>query len=511
MNRSILMISLQDNLDVIGLRSLHYQLLQHGYDSYLLFVPGLANTAMSSRACTSVYSLVDVLSPLFIGISLMSGEYQRAVRMTRALKNYCASIPIVWGGIHPTIAPETCLDYADFVCIGEGERFIVDFANAVANGTSPEALGSLSFRRNGQVIQNSLYPLVTDLATLPSCEHLPRNSYVLHKEAITALNIRTFRKYARYSGTTYSIMSSRGCPFSCTYCCNNALATIYGSKRIRLRETSGVINELKEAITHYPFIEYINFQDDCFLARTDEEMERFCHLYEAEVERPFIARSIPTFITERKIALLKSAGLAWISLGLQSGSDRVCRDVYKRRSGKRDFLRAARAIKKQDLAAFYDVILDNPFETDEDRLESVLTLMETPKPFYTQFFSLTLYPGTELRKRALEEGLIKGEEYQSKDYLLYQKTSVNNLVRLATFIPSRWMEFLLGLYRRKPTSLWFRSNVTLARLFAIAFFEPLTYLKVIWLSQRKKLGATLRVLPHYVKEGLRRFRKQFGW
>ncbi len=167
-------------------------------------------------------------------------------------------------------------------------------------------------------------------------------------------------------------------------------------------------------------------------------------------------------------------------------------------------------IKNQELAAFYDVILDNPFETDKDLIDTVLTLMETPKPYYTQYFSLSFYPGTELRKRALEDGLIEGDEYQSKDNLLYNKTSINNLVRLATFIPSTWMKLLLTLFRRNPISLWFKLNVFVARLFAIALAEPITYLKVIRLSQRKKLWATIRVLPHYMKEGLSRFLRQFG-
>jgi radical SAM superfamily enzyme YgiQ (UPF0313 family) len=493
-------------LDVIGLKSLHYQLLGHGFASHILFIPESSDAAMPD----AIRNLVDKIFPLFIGISLMSVEYDRAKHLTNILKSHYPSTPIIWGGIHPTIAPETCVEYADFICIGEGENFIVDFANTIATGSNPGSLGSLAFRRKGQVTQNPLYPLITDLSVIPVCEHIPKDCYVLHKETITALNTRTFRKYARYSGITYSIMSSRGCPFSCTYCCNNVLAKIYDSKIIRFRGPSNVIDELKTAIAKYPFIEYINFQDDCFLSRSDEEMEQFCHLYKQDIKIPFIARSIPTFITERKVASMKSAGLAWISLGLQSGSDHVCHDIYKRPSGKQDFLRAAQVIKNHDLAAFYDVILDNPFETDKDRIDTVLTLMETPKPFYTQFFSLSLYPGTELRKQALEKGLIKGDEYHSKDYLLYNKTNINNLIRLATFIPSSWLKFLLKLFRLKPNSLWFKINISVARLFAIAFAEPITYLKVIRLSQRKKLGATIRVLPHYVKEGFSRFRKQFG-
>ncbi len=500
MNRNILLISLQDDLDVIGLRSLHYQLLQHGFASNILFVPASSSTAMYKV----VSSLVETLSPMFIGISLMSTEYDRAVHMTRILKDSHLSIPVLWGGIHPTIAPETCLDYADFVCIGEGERFIVDFAGALADGTGVEAIGNLCFKKDGQIIRNPLYPLIEDLGVLPSTEHLPRNSYVLHRGAIMPLNMQMFRKYARYSGTTYSIMTSRGCPFSCTYCCNNALATIYGAKKLRFRDIHNVIDELKKAIAEYPFIEYINFHDDCFLSRKDEDMERFCHLYEAEIKRPFIARCIPTFITERKIALLQSAGLAWISLGLESGSDYVCRDIYKRRSGKQDFLNAARVVRKHDLAAFYDVILDNPFETDEDRIETLLTLMETPKPFYPQFYSLSLYPGTELRRRALEQGFIQGEEYQSKNYLQYSKTTINNMIWLAGFIPSEWMNFLLKLYRSNPASLWFKVNLIMVRLFAMIFAEPLTYLNIIKLSQGKNLGKTIQVLPYYLKLGISR-------
>ncbi len=509
MNRSILLISIQENLDVLGLKSLHNQLLHNGYDSQLLFCPAMSTLPMSSKAVSSVCNLVDEISPLFIGISLMSVEFERAIHLTQVLKQHNSSIPILWGGIHPTIAPENCLDYADFVCIGEGELFILDFASALAEGESADNIGSLSFRRNGQIIRNSLYPLNRKLSSLPSCEHVEKNGYILDKDSLVRLDVQSFKKYARYLGVTYSIITSRGCPYSCTYCCNNALAQIYDSKTMRFREFSDIITELKRVVTEYPFVEYINFQDDCFLARKNADMERFCQLYQTEIARPFICRSIPTFVTESKLAIMKSAGLAWISIGLQSGSERVCRDVYKRRSTRQNFLKAARAIKQLDLAAFYDVILDNPFETDEDLMETVQTLMETPKPFYTQFFSLSLYPATELREIALSEGFLREDEYKTKDYLLYKKTPLNNLVRLAAFLPSRWTKFLAGLYKKNPDSLWRKTNTFIARLFAVTIAEPVTYFKVIWLSQGKKFTKTLRILPSYFRDGLSRFWSQF--
>ena len=506
MNHNIMLIALQDNLDVIGLKSLHYQLLSHGYTSHLLFIPVFSNAGLFNSVC----NLVDKLSPLFVGMSLMSVEYTRALSLSRAIKLHSPSTPLIWGGIHPTIAPETCLEYADFVCVGEGERFIVDFAKSIANRSDPEVLDSLVYQRKGQVYRNALYPFIEDLSVLPICEHIPKNSYVFHKGKIVPLDIRFFKKFSRYSGTIYSIMSSRGCPFSCTYCCNNALAKIHGTRQVRFRDLAHVIEELKIATAQYPFIEYINFLDDCFMSRPDQDMDKFCQLYEQAINLPFIVRSIPISVTESKISRMKSAGLAWINLGLQSGSDRVCREVYRRRSGKQDFLNAAKVINRQDVAALYDVILDNPFEAEQDLLQTIFTLMETPKPFYTQFFSLSLYPGTELRMRALQEGLIKGDEYQSKDYLLYKKIHINTMVRLATFIPKRWMNFLLELYKVHPESLWFRFHLCLARVYSIVWAEPITYLQVIRLSQRKKLKATMRVLPSYMKEGFSRFLKQFG-
>ena len=80
MSRDVLLISVQENLDVTGPRSLHYQLLRHGFASRLLFMPDFSGTAMSRAVCR----LVEELSPLFVGISLMSVEYERAKHVTRS-------------------------------------------------------------------------------------------------------------------------------------------------------------------------------------------------------------------------------------------------------------------------------------------------------------------------------------------------------------------------------------------------------------------------------------------
>jgi radical SAM superfamily enzyme YgiQ (UPF0313 family) len=505
----ILLVAVQEDMDVIGLRHLHQQLLENGWDSRLLFVSREASEGMSDRNGEALREFVSELSPLFAGVSLMSIEFERAVNVTRGMRDAEPSLPVVWGGIHPTITPEDCLDHADYVCTGEADTFVLELAGALSGGEDPRSIGSMAYMRDGQLVRNPILPLVKDLDSLPFPEHMPRNSYVLDDGKVSELDMKLFRRFSRFRGATYSVITSRGCPFSCSYCVNNMLSRLYGPGRVRFRSVDSVVEQLKQSVERYPFIEYVNVQDDCFVARTDEEMQRFCEIYREEVGRPFIIRSIPTYLTETKLDSLKAAGLSWISMGLQSGSDRVCSEVFNRKCRRDDFLKAARMIRSRDIAAFYDIILDNPFESEEERLEGVRALMETPKPFYTEFFSLTFYPGTDIRTRAIDEGLFGEDDYREKDYFVYRKTLTNRLTRLASYMPRGWTEYLLRLYGKGSDSFWFRLNLALATAVSTMLAEPIAYLRVISMAHGKSFGATLRVLPHYFSEGFYRFRNQF--
>jgi len=206
---------------------------------------------------------------------------------------------------------------------------------------------------------------------------------------------------------------------------------------------------------------------------------------------------------------LKEAGMAWISMGLQSGSDHVCREIYKRTSVKKDFLRAAEMVKGFGLAALYDVILDNPLERDQDRLETVKALIETPKPFVVQFFSLTLYHGTELYERANKECPEMMQDAREKDCLQYERTPLNALTRLAAFLPENVMRKILKLYRREPGSMWFKAVFTVAKMLNSSFLEPLACFMVLKRSERGSYRGAFGKIHVYLKELWSRYCKQF--
>lgn len=501
---NVLLISLQEGLDVVGLKYLHYYLRENGHRSFLLHLPSFE--VGDERALEHIGRFVSEVEPGFIGVGLMSVEYFRARELTQYLKQNFASIPVIWGGVHPTIAPETCLDDADYVCVGEGERTILDFANAIERNEDVRGINNLCYRENGEIRRNPLYPYIEDLDEVPSYDHIATNGFLqVGNGHIVSLTPEVFRRHARYNGVFYSVMSTRGCPFSCTYCCNNFFARLYETKRLRRRSVAHVIAELEKAVRDNPWLEYINFQDDCFLARGEASLAEFCALYKERVGKPFVVRSIPTYITREKTKALKDAGLAWINLGLQSGSDRVVEEVYKRKSKQADFLEAAHIIREFEVAAFYDVILDNPFEYEEDHLETVKTLIKAPKPFYTQFFSLSLYLGTELYERAREECPEQMEDSRRKQILVYNRSVINNLVRLATFLDEKWMNRIVDLYRQDPAGLWLKINLSVANLLSFILFEPLTYFRVIRLSQNGSSLKALKVLPDYFAEGFKRY------
>jgi len=511
MRPRVVLISLQEDLEVIGLKGLHYDLRSRDVDATLLYVRGDGGDG-GAAVRARVADFVREREPHLVGLSLMSPEFFRAARLTRELKQAGLDAPVVWGGFHATVAPEQCAAEADLVCVGEGEVCLRELAAAPPawDPARRPTIPNLAWLDDGALRRNELAPLLTDLDALPVPEHIPADAFIVDGGEVRRVDRRLFHRHARYQGTLYSLTSSRGCPFACAYCCNSSLSRLYNTRKVRQRSVASLLAELERTRRDNPELEYINVQDDCFLVRNEATIREFCDEYRARIGLPFILRCIPTFLTRGKMAALKGAGLSWIMLGLQSGSDRVCREVYSRRSGREDFLRAARLVNEFRVAAYYDIILDNPFETPEDQLETVETLLDTPRPYYPQFFSLAFYPGSELYERTLREKPEAMEDCREKDFIAVRQTPLNSLTRLAGYLDRRTLAPLLRLYRRAPESAAFRGGLLAARLYSALLVEPITYFRVIRDSQDGDLVKTAQVVPNYFREGFRRYMKQYG-
>ena len=100
-----------------------------------------------------------------ICISCMTYSFIAFTRLAKKIKKF--NIPIIVGGIHPTIRPEECLDYADYVCVGEGEEVIPELANRLEKNKRIDDIKNIWLKKNGKIVKNKLRPLIKDLDKLP--------------------------------------------------------------------------------------------------------------------------------------------------------------------------------------------------------------------------------------------------------------------------------------------------------------------------------------------------------
>ncbi|MGA2687136.1 MAG: cobalamin B12-binding domain-containing protein [Candidatus Korobacteraceae bacterium] len=106
-----------------GLRILSACLKHIGCRVQLVFLPRILGEIYPDRVLDQIVQLSA--GSALIGISVMSDDFENAVRITQRLKRSLLT-PVIWGGMHPTLQPKECLEHADIVCIGEGEETLVE-------------------------------------------------------------------------------------------------------------------------------------------------------------------------------------------------------------------------------------------------------------------------------------------------------------------------------------------------------------------------------------------------
>jgi radical SAM superfamily enzyme YgiQ (UPF0313 family) len=289
------------------------------------------------------------------GCYLMTGHFRAFKELVIFLRNSSWKGCIIAGGVHPTVCPEESLfEGVDYVVMGPGENSLLD----IIHNRPSEKTSGLVYRKNGEIIRNEiLNDSLLDLDLLPFPDYEFSNHFVIRNSAIEPVTETLFKSLSAWGGVYYYLTTTRGCPYRCSYCCN--------VNRYKLRRASvgRVMEELHYAKKKLPFLYGVNIQDDSFFMGSDNWLSEFCVEYKREYGWPFIARIMPKFCTEERLEMLKNAGLKYVSIGLQ-GSDRMNKEIYKRKEDSESFLSACRIMKRLDIVFVVDVILDVVYETE---------------------------------------------------------------------------------------------------------------------------------------------------
>lgn len=422
----IILISPQPDVQAFGIRSLSACLKKEKHDVKILFLSQSFTNCYSAKILNN---LVDfVMDADLIGISVMTNFFENAIQITQKLKQNL-KIPIIWGGVHPTIEPAECLNYADIICIGEAENTLIEIAKKIEKKQKYYYISGSWVKINGQIIKNKLQPPTKDLDKLPFLDYDYETHYILCNAKIHKINANLMQKK---SDRIYITLATRGCPFGCTYCFNNTFNKMYPAKNIvRKRSVNHIIRELIN-VKEKGIFNYIKFDDDAFFTNTLEDIKDFCKAYKKFVGLPLmISGATPTTLTNEKLSLLIDAGLIHLRMGIQTGSE-TTKKMYKRYYSNQQILDAAKIInqfKDKIWPPKYDIILDNPWETNKDLIKTLRFLSKLPIPFHLSIYSLAFYPGTELYEKAKKEVRITndGREIYQKDYENCKKTYLNKL------------------------------------------------------------------------------------
>ena len=215
----------------------------------------------------------------------------------------------------------------DGVCRGEGEGALLDLANCLAQGALCPEMPNWWFKLDGQIVKSPVRPLVHELSSLPT----PDRALVYDRHPQLAQSaIKHF-------------ISSRGCPFNCSYCFNHALHELYPRERRHYRRTvDDVIAEVQSVRARWP-LEHVVFVDDLFIV-DKVWLKELADKWPAAVGLPFFCNVQATLVVKQPevLALLKQAGCHTVSMGIESADDRIRTELLRRRMTREDIVTAGR-------------------------------------------------------------------------------------------------------------------------------------------------------------------------
>ena len=317
------------------------------------------------------------------GVSIMSPDLDVARRCIDLIRREKSGAVIVVGGVHPTVAPDSLIGNPaiDYLVQGEGEIALpVLLASLAQGGSSPRLI-------HGQP---------PDLDVLPFVDR-------------ELFDVRAELEHSFYPGVLglepplVTIVAGRGCSYNCSFC-QPAERTLFGAA-VRRRSVGSVVAELRELRDRYAF-RSLMIHDDCLLEDPDWVIE-FARAYRDErFGQPFYCQGRADLVCrhEGALELLVEAGLRAISVGFESGNDRVLRLLRKGVTVQQN-QQAARICHRLGLRIFGNYMLGLPTETPEEMLDTARLVRDLG----AAFSNVSLYapsPGSDLYDWCRQQGLL---------------------------------------------------------------------------------------------------------
>lgn len=345
-----------------------------------------------------IKNTIITFRPVVVGISVLSAKRDSALKIAQICKEIDKNIVVVAGNHHATTNPDEILQdpNVDFVIRGEGEATFYNFLERVKSQQHDfKHIKGLSFKDGPNIIHNDGRELIKNLEDIP----YPDRNLIMGVESYEPSQLGM-------------VMTSRGCPYNCAFCGSINM----WHQKVRWRSLKSIFSEIEELQNKFR-VRYITFMDDAFTINK-KRLQEFCNqLLERKIDINWSCLTRVDHIDDETIKILKKAGCTKVTVGIESGNDRILQLMDKKIDLKR-VKEAVNILRKNKMywAAFF--MFGLPSETKEEMIDT-LTFMKKIKPDWSYVSIFTPYPGTKMYTQAVDLGVIK----EMPDYALYTHQS----------------------------------------------------------------------------------------
>ncbi len=435
-------------------------------------------------------------SVFLFGITALTGyQLYFATLIAKYVKYKRPDIKIVFGGSHATALPEQLLkeDFVDFVIIGEGELPFPKLVENIHDYERLKKIKGIGFKKDGKIIINP--PEFMDYSNLinPPYEIININDY----------------KYVEENKEFY-IEGAKGCIFRCTFCYNN----VFYRGKWRARSAEKIVENIEFVYNKYKIKRFFII-DDSFLIDLNR-VKRFLELIneknlkiEWSIEANLIHLSL---LSDEFLKKMYDAGLRWISVGVESGSEKV-RRFFRKPVSEKSLLEFNKRISKYDIKVRYNFMIGTPIENIQDiraTIELIKKLIKNKNAMIQPLYITTPFPKTEYETQIKKFGYIVPRS--TKEWFDYDpftirkklpwlkgiKGSLAEFLMYESFFIDRKMEFYFSskiLYHK-----FMRALIKIYRLLAkfrffnlLFFFFPEKYLfSLIFYIEKKRILSNIK-------------------
>lgn len=381
-----------------GISYISSLLKQQGHDTRLVVI----DRKYGRKNIKTIEKRIENFKPGLICFSSVHSEFEFICDIATQIKRHHPKIPLIGGGVHITLNPSrNLLEVFDSICVGEGEYPTLEYVNCLDKKISPFNIPNLWIKEGDASHINEQRDFISDIDSLPFPDRKIWQEWILEPQ------------------TRLTVLLGRGCPYNCTYCCNHKLRKVSKGEYVRLRSPENIISEIKELSINYPlvdeyFLEVETIGTDLnWLTDLCERLHEFNLQRKTKLKFGTNLRVFPKMDFELVFKRLEYAGFDSVIIGLETGNERIRREVLNRVYSNGDILKAVDFARRHGIKVGIFNMIGLPTETKEDFADTVrMNQIIMPDWHSTSIFFP--YQGTQLYDYTIELGLLP-KELNTKD------------------------------------------------------------------------------------------------